>query len=263
MGICQSANKLRTSIQRVPTPHVARTIGTVPAPVPAPSPAPVVLRPSPITLVDESLVTRPVAIDVIDDDVSLATDDDDASIVIDDDDDDDKDQSVVVLDTRVKTDCRLNNGKFVLSRMLNRSADELETSGIAVRKIRVIDGDTLDVWVERDKQLGFYVTIRVARIDCPESDTDAGQLATEFVKSTFLNHNARVTVFPIKFDKYGRLLGEVEFYHTQLKTKVNLSDFLVEHKHALPYNGRGQRPRHTRDDGAVKGASAESASSRC
>ena len=112
-----------------------------------------------------------------------------------------------------------------------------------VKMIRVIDGDTFVC----DIDLGFEVIlknkhIRIAHINAPENNTDAGKAATKYLGYMLMpNVDQHVSYSPEivlnimnhKNDKYGRILAEV---------KVNgrmMHHVMVEDGHAVPYEGKG------------------------
>jgi micrococcal nuclease len=68
--------------------------------------------------------------------------------------------------------------------------------------VKVHDGDTLTVVFHGTSQ-----RVRLAGIDCPESDQPYGAEATEIAKTLALNRE--VTVTPITTDRYGRTVAEV------------------------------------------------------
>lgn len=68
--------------------------------------------------------------------------------------------------------------------------------------VQVIDGDTIDL-IENNKQL----RIRLAEIDCPESNQEFGQQAKVFTSK--LVSNKKVKVLIKDKDRYGRSVGEV------------------------------------------------------
>ena len=72
---------------------------------------------------------------------------------------------------------------------------------------RVVDGDTVDLWVD----LGFSVWVkerfRLAYIDAPERFTEEGKAATQWIKDVL--EGAELVVVSKSKDKYGRWLGEI------------------------------------------------------
>lgn len=105
---------------------------------------------------------------------------------------------------------------------------------------RVIDGDTIEVVVD----LGFHVavrqTVRLAGVNAPERNTDAGRAATKFVGDWFADQGSRCVIKTRKADdteKYGRYLAEVVSRHG-----ADLVADLIAGGHAVRWSGRGARP---------------------
>ena len=70
--------------------------------------------------------------------------------------------------------------------------------------VKVHDGDTIIVLFQNTSQ-----RLRLAGIDCPESDQAYGLEATETTKALALNRE--VTVIPTTTDRFGRIVAEVTF----------------------------------------------------
>jgi len=68
--------------------------------------------------------------------------------------------------------------------------------------VKVHDGDTITVLSQNTSQ-----RLRLAGIDCPESDQPYGAEATETTKTLALN--IEMTVTPITTDRFGRTVAEV------------------------------------------------------
>ena len=68
--------------------------------------------------------------------------------------------------------------------------------------VKIHDGDTITVVSQ-----GMSQRVRLAGIDCPETDQPYGAEATEATKSLALNRD--VTVTPVTTDRYGRTVAEV------------------------------------------------------
>ena len=95
------------------------------------------------------------------------------------------------------------------------------------RLIRVVDADTVDL----DLDLGFQLErrggrYRLARIDAPELNTDAGKAARQ-VLTDRLQAAVSVLVVTSKADSFGRWLAELYADGT------NVSDWLVASGHAV------------------------------
>lgn len=112
----------------------------------------------------------------------------------------------------------------------------------ALKRVRVVDGDTL----EGDIDLGFGVMlsatkVRLAHINCPEKDTEAGKAAKAFTEqwiSKILDSKVDVIVLVKnhKKDKYGRILGVVS------SNGEDLAQLLQMNGHAKQYEGVGVKP---------------------
>jgi len=112
----------------------------------------------------------------------------------------------------------------------------------ALKRVRVVDGDTL----EGDIDLGFGVMlsatkVRLAHINCPENDTEAGKAAKAFTEqwiSKILDSKVDVIVLVKnhKKDKYGRILGVVS------GNGEDLAQMLQMNGHAKQYEGVGAKP---------------------
>ena len=96
--------------------------------------------------------------------------------------------------------------------------------------LRVIDGDTVEI--------GFIVkrSLRLSGINAPEPDTLEG-IATASALSGELPKGLLTTVDLKGKEKFGRLLGRVK-----TKTGVDASKWLIDNKHAMPWDGKGKRP---------------------
>lgn len=109
-------------------------------------------------------------------------------------------------------DSRVRNGLFTLLLSLFLGCSHTEslppTSPTPVSPtpltsvVKVHDGDTIIVLSQNTSQ-----RLRLAGIDCPESDQPYGAEATEATKVLALN--IEVTVKPITTDRYGRTVAEV------------------------------------------------------
>ena len=77
-----------------------------------------------------------------------------------------------------------------------------EESEFTGRVVGVVDGDTIDVLVERQP-----IRIRLYGIDCPEKSQPFGMRAKQVASS--LCFGSRVTVVPRDKDRYGRLVAEI------------------------------------------------------
>ena len=109
----------------------------------------------------------------------------------------------------------------------NMTNDNLYTYTAEV--IRVIDGDTLLVLIDCGFSVFKKERIRLARINCPEMDTDDGKKAKEFVEEN-VKVGSTIMLYSKKKDSYGRYIGEVKF--KDVTVDRNLSDFIINNQHA-------------------------------
>lgn len=108
--------------------------------------------------------------------------------------------------------------------------------------IRVKDGDTLEASLDLGHSIHFTTSIRVARVNCPESKSKnkaekaAGLAAKAYVEDLLPGGTSiKVQTFT-PADKFGRYLASVT-----LPDGTDLADMLLATGHAKPYSG-GKRP---------------------
>ena len=99
--------------------------------------------------------------------------------------------------------------------------------------IRVIDGDTIDAWID----LGFDITvrrrIRLWGINAPETRTldleekREGKIAKARLEEMLSINRGRFMVKSIGVDKYGRCLGEIYLQDVNINKQL-LAEGLVE-----------------------------------
>ena len=98
-----------------------------------------------------------------------------------------------------------------------------------VQCLRVIDGDTIvcQILLTPDS-LTIKKKIRLARIDTPELNEPRGKEIRSYLKSMIQNKKLNELVVN-GMDGWGRWIAEVEY------CGINISDFLLENKMAVPY----------------------------
>ena len=74
--------------------------------------------------------------------------------------------------------------------------------GFTGQVVGVLDGDTIDVLVDRSP-----VRVRLHGIDCPEKSAPFGNQAKKFASD--LAFKKTVTVYTTDVDRYGRIVGKV------------------------------------------------------
>lgn len=96
--------------------------------------------------------------------------------------------------------------------------------------LRVLDGDTFEILIE----LGFGVSqkfsVRLDGIDTPETSTDKGKQAKEFVRT--LIEGKTVVLTDCGHEKYGRARASI-----QLPTGEDLTELLLEKHVGKEYHG--------------------------
>lgn len=113
---------------------------------------------------------------------------------------------------------------------------------IDCKVIDIYDGDTVTVIFMHGDQVPFKIKIRVNGVDTPEIRSAKSEL--EKVKALFirdqlrdllLNHIVKLTI--VKWDKYGgRIVGDV-----YLPDNTLVSDYLLKHSYAKPYDGKTKK----------------------
>ena len=99
--------------------------------------------------------------------------------------------------------------------------------------IRVIDGDTIDAWID----LGFNITIRrrirLWGIDAPETRTldleekAEGKIAKARLEEMLSLNRGSFAIRSVGVDKYGRCLGEIYIQEVNINKQL-LAEGLVE-----------------------------------
>jgi endonuclease YncB( thermonuclease family) len=111
-----------------------------------------------------------------------------------------------------------------------------------IREYRVIDGDTIELTLDLGFKLHYIISARLANIDAPEKDTEAGRLVKQRVQDLLDNTN-KLTCKVLKADKYGgRWVCEVYINNTSIST-VLLSENMVK-----PFTGKVKKEVWTMED---------------
>ena len=96
---------------------------------------------------------------------------------------------------------------------------------------RIVDADTFDVELDLGMRVTLRVRLRLAGVNAPEMSTEAGRVATSYLKET-LPVGSRLVVRTYKPDKYGRALADVATPHIP-----DLAMHLVHIGYATTYEG--------------------------
>ncbi len=109
---------------------------------------------------------------------------------------------------------------------------------------KVVDGDTVDVFID----LGFSVwhkeRIRIAGIDTAEKNTPLGKALKAYMKELLEGKMVRLQVS--KPDKYGRYLGEI-----WLGSDESINKQLIKHGLAKSYGGDSKVGLWTQEELAI------------
>ena len=101
--------------------------------------------------------------------------------------------------------------------------------------VKVYDGDTVHIVFPIFNNMYFKWNCRINRVDTPELRTknklekEMGYMVRDKLREKILNKI--VTVKCDHFDKYGRLLAEIEI------DGENISDWLIQNEYAFKYDG--------------------------
>lgn len=104
---------------------------------------------------------------------------------------------------------------------------------------RVVDGDTIDMYIDLGYDCVIKERIRVLGVDAPEmkgEEREAGKLAKAYVETWFESHSDGsdwpFVVWSQKGDSFRRWLGRI-----YCNANCSLADSLLEMGYAVPYEG--------------------------
>ena len=114
-----------------------------------------------------------------------------------------------------------------------------------IELIRVVDGDTIDAYIDLGFDVKIKKRIRLMGINSPESRTrdleeKARGLAAKDRLKAILEGASIIQLTSYGVGKYGRCLGELNVDIIDGKehlTLVNVNELLVKEGHAVEYNG--------------------------
>jgi len=98
--------------------------------------------------------------------------------------------------------------------------------------LKVIDGDTLDLFIDLGFKIGFNTRIRMIGIDTPEKNFPYGQVVKQYLQQILGGKTIFLDV--TKKDKYGRYLGVV---YLNKNDEQSVNDKLIEINMAKAYHG--------------------------
>ena len=139
--------------------------------------------------------------------------------------------------------------KFKLSKELLKTNNKtpmfsLENKIKLCKVVNVYDGDTCKVVFKMNNQLSRW-NIRMTGYDTPEmrppksqanrdEEIKAAKEAKDFLISKIMNKNQLVYIKCGKFDKYGRLLGEI---YINKNDKKSINQIMIDEGHGYAYDG--------------------------
>lgn len=98
--------------------------------------------------------------------------------------------------------------------------------------LKVIDGDTLDLFVDLGFKVGFNTRMRMIGIDTPEKWHPYGKVVKTYLQQELEGKTIFLDV--TKKDKYGRYLGVV---YLNKNDEQSVNDHLIEINMAKAYHG--------------------------
>jgi micrococcal nuclease len=109
--------------------------------------------------------------------------------------------------------------------------------------LRVIDGDTLDLFIDLGFKVGFNTRIRMIGIDTPEKWHPYGKVVKAYLQQLLEGNKIMLDV--TKKDKYGRYLGVV---YLNRGDEQSVNDKLIEINMAKAYHGASRADIWTQEE---------------
>ena len=109
--------------------------------------------------------------------------------------------------------------------------------------LKVIDGDTLDLFIDLGFKVGFNTRIRMIGIDTPEKWFPYGKVVKAYLKQELEGNTIFLDV--TKKDKYGRYLGVV---YLNKNDEQSVNDKLIEINMAKAYHGASRADIWTQEE---------------
>jgi len=111
-----------------------------------------------------------------------------------------------------------------------------------VKLDRVIDGDTIDCYIDLGFDIQTKKRIRFAGINTPESRTrDLEEkkrgLAAKARLKEILEQASEIHLDSQGLGKYGRVLGQLHVSSENSPTMINVNELLITEGHAVEYHG--------------------------
>ena len=105
---------------------------------------------------------------------------------------------------------------------------------------RVVDGDTVDCWIDLGYHTQVHKRIRFIGFNAPESRTrddeekKYGLAAKEFITKWLTSGGVSIRTHKDAKGKFGRILGEMWCFDT------NVNEKMIEEHHAVRYHGQSK-----------------------
>lgn len=109
--------------------------------------------------------------------------------------------------------------------------------------LKVVDGDTLDLFIDLGFKVGFNTRIRMIGIDTPEKWFPYGKVVKAYLKQELEGNTIFLDV--TKKDKYGRYLGVV---YLNKNDEQSVNDKLIEINMAKAYHGASRADIWTQEE---------------
>jgi micrococcal nuclease len=98
--------------------------------------------------------------------------------------------------------------------------------------LKVIDGDTVDLFIDLGFKVGFNTRIRLIGIDTPEKNFPYGKVVKDYLINLLEGNKVYLDV--TKKDKYGRYLGLVYLNESD---NLSVNELLINENMAKAYHG--------------------------
>ena len=107
---------------------------------------------------------------------------------------------------------------------------------------KIVDGDTIDCYIDLGFNIQTKKRIRFAGINTPESRTrDLEEkkrgLAAKARLKEILEQASEIHLDSQGLGKYGRVLGQLHVSSENLHTMINVNELLITEGHAVEYHG--------------------------
>ena len=100
--------------------------------------------------------------------------------------------------------------------------------------LKVVDGDTIDAHMDLGLEIGIRTRLRLAELDAPERNTEAGKMAHLWLSDRLpVGLGVVVRTEKDRREKFGRYLAHV----TVPGQTVTVNTMMLEMAMAKPYNG--------------------------